>query len=63
MLHQGGYWSVGLCAGVGGSGGGGISVDGADSVGSGGGVRGAVGNVCGDSGRNVGGSWLCGDGI
>ena len=40
-LHEGGYWSVSLCAGVGGSGGGGVGVDvdGTDSVGSGGGVR------------------------
>ena len=34
-LHEGRYWSVSLCAGVGGSGGGGVNVDGAASVGSG----------------------------
>ena len=62
-LHEGGYWSVNLCAGVDGSGGGGVGVDGADSVCSGGGVGGAVGDGCGDNGRNVGGSWLRGVGI
>ena len=62
-LHEGGYWSVGLCAGVGGSGGGGVGVDGADGVGSGGGVGGSSGDGCGDNGRNVGGSWLFGGGI
>ena len=64
-LHEGGYWSVGLCAGVGGSGGGGVGVnlDGVDSVGSGGGVGGAVGDGCGNNGTNVGGGWLCGGGI
>ena len=64
-LHEGGYWSVSLCAGVGGSGGGGVGVDvdGTDSVGTGGGVGGAVGDGCGDSGRDVGGSWLCGGGV
>ena len=62
-MHEGGYWSVSLYAGVGGSGGIGVDVDGADGVGSGGGVGGAVGNGCGDNGRNVGGSWLCGGGI
>ena len=61
-LHEGGYWSVGLCAGVGGNVGGGIgvNVDGADGVSCGGGVGDAVGDGCGDSGTNVGGSWLCG---
>ena len=59
------YWSVGLCSGVGGSGGGGVgvNVDGADGVGSGGGIGSAVGDGCGDNGRNVDGSWLCGGGI
>ena len=57
-LHEGGYWSVDSCAGVGGRGGGGVGVDedGANSVGSGGGVGGAVGDGCGDNGRDVGGS-------
>ena len=60
-FHEGGYWSVSLCAGAGGSGGGGVSVDvdGTDKVGSGGGVGGAAGDGYGDNGRNVGGSWLC----
>ena len=64
-LHEGGYWSVSLRAGVGGSGGGGVGVDvdGADSMGSGGGVGSAAGDGCGDSGRDVGGSWLCGGGV
>ena len=63
-MHKGRYWSVGLCAGVGGNGGGvDVDVDGADVVGSGGVVGGAVGDGCDDSGRNVGGSWLCGGGI
>ena len=31
-LHEGGYWSVGLCAGVGGSGGFSVDVNGADGV-------------------------------
>ena len=59
-LHEGRYWSVGLCAGVGGSVGGGVGVDvdGADSVGSGGGVGGAVVDGCGNNDGNVGGSWL-----
>ena len=57
-LLEGRYWSVSLRAGVSGSGGGGVSVSGTDGVGSGRGVGGAVG--CGDSGRNVGGGWLCG---
>ena len=41
-LHEGRYWDVGLCTGVGGSGaiGGSVGVDGTDSVGSGGGVGG-----------------------
>ena len=60
-LHEGGYRSVGLCAGVGGSVG--VDVDGADGVGSGGGVSGAVGDGCGNNGRNVGESWLCGVGV
>ena len=64
-LHEGGYWSVGSCAGVGDSGGGGVGVDvdGANDVGSGGGVGSAVGDSCVDNGRDVGGSWLCGGGI
>ena len=64
-LHEGGYWSVSLRAGVGGSGGGGVGVDvdGADSMGSGGGVGSAAGDGCGDSGWDVGGSWLCGGGV
>ena len=62
-LHEGGYWRVGLCAGVGGSGGGGVGVDGADGVGSGGGVGGASVDGCSDNGRNFGGSWLFGGGI
>ena len=53
-LHEGRYWSAGLCAGVGDSGGvgGGVGVDmdGADDVGSGGGVGGAVGDGCGNNG-------------
>ena len=40
-----------------------MDVGGADGVSSGGGVGCAVGNGCGDNGRNVGGSWLCGGGI
>ena len=43
-LHEGGYWSVGLCAGV--SGGFDVDRDGADDVGSGGGAGGAVGDGC-----------------
>ena len=64
-LHEGGYWSVSLCAGASGSGGGGVGVDvdGADGVGSGVGVGGAVGDGCGNNDTNVGGSWLCGGGI
>ena len=68
-MHKGGYWSVGSCTGVVGSvgvgGGVGVNVDGADSVGSGWSVGGAVGDFCGNSGsiENVGGSWLCGSGI
>ena len=62
-LHEGRYWSVSLCAGVGGSGGGGVDVDGADDVGSGEGVGSAVGDGRGDNGRNVRGSWLCGGGV
>ena len=64
-LHEGRYWSVSVRAGVGGSGGGdvGVDVDGTDGLGSGGGVGGAVGEGCGDNGRNVGGSWLCGGGV
>ena len=41
----------------------GVDGDGADSMGSGGGVGSAVGDGCGDSGRDVGGSWLCGGGV
>ena len=37
-----------------------MDVDGNNSIGSGGGVGSAVGKGCGDSGRDVGGSWLCG---
>ena len=59
-LHEGGYWSVVLCAGVGGSGGVSVDVNGAEGVYSGGG---AVGNGCGDNGRDLGGSWLGGGGI
>ena len=68
-LHKGGYWSVGSCPGVVGSagvgGGVGVNVDGADSVGSGWSVGGAVGGFSGNRGsiENVGGSWLCGSGI
>ena len=64
-LHEGGYWSVGLCAGVGGSVGGGVGVDvdGADSAGSGRGVGSAVGDGCGNNDKNIGGSCLCGGGI
>ena len=41
-LHEGRYWDVALCTGVGGSGaiGGSVGVDGTDGVGSGGGVGG-----------------------
>ena len=63
-LHEGGYWSGSLCAGVGGSGGSGgaggtAGVRGADSVVSGSG--GGAGGVGGDSqgGGGVGGIWLC----
>ena len=54
-----------MCAGVGGSVGSGVSVDvdGADGVGSGGGPGGTVGDGCGENGRNVCGSWLCGGDI
>ena len=62
-LHEGGYWSVSLCAGADGSGGVSVDVDGVDVVGSGGGVAGTVGDGCGDNGRNIGGSWLCRGGI
>ena len=62
-LHEGGYWSVSLCADVCGNGGVGVDVNGADGVGSGGGVGSAVGNGCGDNGRDVGGNWLCEGGI
>ena len=58
-LHEGRYWSLSLCAGVGG--GVGVDVDGAGGVGSGAGVGGVVGDGCGDYGRNIGGSCLCGD--
>ena len=62
-LHEGRYWSVSLCAGLGGSDGVSVGVNGADGVGSGGGVGGAVGDGCGNNGRDVGGSWLCWGGI
>ena len=64
-MHEGGYWSVSLYAGAGGSGGGdvGVDMDGADAVGSVGGLGSAVGDGCGNNDRNVGGSWLCGVGI
>ena len=67
-LHESWYWSVSLCANVGGSGGGGggavvVHVDGADGVVSDGGIGSAVGNGFGDNGGNVGGSWSCGSGI
>ena len=62
-LHEGGYWSGSLCAGVGGSGGSGgaggtAGVRGADSVVSGSGS--GAGGVGGDSegGGGVGGIWL-----
>ena len=54
---------VNLRAGGGGSGDGGgfgVDVDRTDCVGSGGGVGSAVGDGCGDNGRNVGGGRLCG---
>ena len=38
-------------------------VDGADDVGSGGDVGGALDDGCSNNGRNVGGSSLCGGGI
>ena len=60
-LHEGGYWSGSLCAGVGGSGGAGgtAGVRDADSVVSGSG--GGAGRGGGDSegGGVVGGIWLC----
>ena len=60
-LHEGGYWSGSLCAGVGGSGGAGgtAGVRGADSVvsGSDGGAGGGSGDSEGRGG--VGGIWLC----
>ena len=60
-LHEGGYWSGSLCAGVGGSGGAGgtTGVRGADSVvsGSGGGAGGGAGDS--EGGGGVGGIWLC----
>ena len=60
-LHEGGYWSGSLCAGVGGSGGAGgtAGVRGADSVvsGSGGGAGGGGGDS--EGGQGVGGIWLC----
>ena len=64
-FHECYYWSVGLCAAVDGSGGCGVGldVDGGDGVGSSGSLGGAVGNGCGDNGRNIGRSWLCGSGI
>ena len=51
-LHEGGYWDVGLCPGVGRSGS--VGMDGADNVGSGGGVGGGCGNS--SSIGSVGGS-------
>ena len=58
-LHEGGYWSGSLCAGVGGSGGAGgaAGVRVADSVVSGSGAGGVGGDSKG--GRGVGGIWLC----
>ena len=60
-LHKGGYWSVSLCAGVGGSGGAGgtAGVRGANGVvsGNGGGAGGGGGDSKGGGG--VGGTWLC----
>ena len=60
-LHEGGYWSGSLCAGVGGSGGAGGTADarGAGSVvsGSGGGAGGGGGDS--EGGGGVGGIWLC----
>ena len=58
-LHDSRYWSVGLCADLGGGVGVGMDVGGADSVCSGGGAGSTGGNGCGNNGRNVGGSWLC----
>ena len=59
-LHEGRYWNVGLCTGIGGSGGVGstVGVIVTDGVGSGG----SVGGGCGDSDAagSIGGSWLCG---
>ena len=60
-LHEGGYWSGSLCAGVGGSvgAGGTAGARGADSVvsGSGGGAGSSGGNS--EGGGGVGGIWLC----
>ena len=60
-LHKGEWWSVSLCAGVGGSGGAGdtVGVRGANGVvsGSGGGVGGGGGDS--EGGGGVGGIWLC----
>ena len=59
-LHKGIYWSVSLCASVGGSGGAGgtAGVRGANGV-----VSGSVGSVGGggnsEGGGDVGGIWLC----
>ena len=57
-LHKGGYWSVSLCAGVGGASGA-AGVRGANGVvsGSGGSVGGDGGNS--EGGGGVGGIWLC----
>ena len=61
VLHKDGYWSVSLCAGVGGSGGAGgtAGVRGANGVvsGSGGGAGGGGGDS--EGGGGVGGTWLC----
>ena len=62
-LHERGYWDVGFCTGVGGSGGvgGSVAVVNIDGVGCGGGV----GSGCGDDdgAGSIGGSQLCGSGF
>ena len=63
VLHEGGYWGVGLCTGVSGSGGVGstVGLDGTGSAGSGGGVGGGCDNC--DGAGSIGVSWLCRSGF
>ena len=56
QLHEGGYWDVSLCTGVGGNGGirGSFGVDDTEGVGSGGSVSSGCGNS--DCAGSIGGS-------